>query len=130
MQAPGASDVPAGSYVAPTLERLGAPLDLQGNHWKGLSPRQRTEHLAQAAAQATGSLWTLVIAPPHSERGERPHVDVTFRRSSGEVEHQSLRQYGTGELAHARLTTQLPDQLRRQSKQPPAINSPKSNVHH
>jgi nicotinamide-nucleotide amidase len=130
MQTSEASDVLAGSYVAPTLEKLGALLGLQPDHWKGLSPEKSTEHLAQAAARSTGSLWTLVTGPPQSGRGASPRVDVAFRRASGEVKHQSLRVSGVGGLAHAKLTTQLLDQLRRQLQLSPAINSPRSNVSH
>jgi nicotinamide-nucleotide amidase len=130
MRSPEVSEVLRGSYVAPTTERLRALLGVQDKLWQGLSSNQKVGHLAQAAAQATGSLWTLAIGPSQPGENAGRYVDVVFSQTQERVKHQRLPLYGRGEAAHARLTTQLLDQLRRQLKQPPPPDSSRSNVTH
>jgi len=130
MRTPEVSEVLRGSYVAPTTERLRALLNVQDGPWRELSPNQKIEYLAQAAARATGSHWTLAIGPPHPKENTGRHVGVVFRRAQGQTKHQRLPLYGRGETACARLTTQLLDLLRRQLKQPPARDALSSNATH
>jgi nicotinamide-nucleotide amidase len=118
MQSAGISDVLIGAYVAPTTERLGALFNVPEDRWRTLSEDQKTAQLAQTAAQATGSRWSLAIGLPQvNPSGSRTVAVCTWIQ--GRVRCQALRYGGRSETAQARLTTQLLDGLRRQLKQPP-----------
>jgi len=112
--ADGAQQVLAGAYVAPTAEKLRRLLGVTDEHWAaGTSRSQKTERLASAVAEATGSRWAIVVGEPWtSERGV-DYVDIVFKMPGGRLEGREVRFRGMGELARSRLSTQLLDQLRR-----------------
>lgn len=123
MRTPGVAAVLAGSFVAPTPEGLRALLKGEDDAWKELTSAQRTAYLARTAAQAADSLWGLAVGAPQTNKTGSQSVDV-YTWIQGRPEHRSLRFYGPGEAAQARLTTVLLDQLRRQLKQFPPLNAP------
>ena len=115
--ADGARRVLAGAYVAPTAERLRRLLDVTDEKWAaGTSSSQRTQQLAVAVAEATGSQWAIVVAEPWADERGVDYVDVIFKTPAGRLESRKVRFRGTGELARSRLSTQLLDQLRRKLK--------------
>ena len=110
--ADGAQQVMAGAYVAPKTEKLRLLLDI-GDDDLGKSRKQEAEGLAEAVATATASQWAIAIGEPWKDDRGTDYVDVAFRRPDGWLESWQMRFRGTSELARARLTTQLLDQLRR-----------------
>jgi nicotinamide-nucleotide amidase len=125
--ADGAHRVLAGAYIAPTIKQLRRLLGVQNDNWTESTSRvQRTERLATAAADATGSQWAVAVGeawrdesrPSKTGRDESGtgYVDIVFKLPSGRLESRKVRFRGTGELAGSRLSTQLLDQLRRRLK--------------
>ncbi len=113
----GARQVLAGAYVAPTMEKLRRLLHVRDEHWTGSTSRsQRTERLAAAAADATGSQWAVAVGEAWPDESGAGYVDVAFKLPSGRLENRQVRFRDAGELAGARLSTQLLDQLRRRLK--------------
>ncbi len=111
----GAHRVLAGAYVAPTAGKLRRLLGVSDDHSDESRSRQ-TERLANAAAAATASQWALAVGEPWKDDGGTDYVDVVFRLPDGRLESRQVRFRGTGELARARLSTHLLDQLRRRLK--------------
>jgi len=109
-----AHQVLAGAYVAPDAKKLGHLLDIsearKENH------RRETERLAEAAASATESEWSIAVGEPWKDDRGTEYVDVVFRLPDGGLENRRVRFRGTGELARSRLSTQLLDMLRRKLK--------------
>ncbi len=110
----GADRVLAGAYVAPTEEQLRRLLRVSDDRWTAAtSNAQRAKLLASAAADLTGSRWALAVGEARpDERGAR-FVEVALKAPGGPLETRRVRLGGTGELARARLSTHLLDQLRR-----------------
>ncbi|MHC4691664.1 MAG: molybdopterin-binding protein [Planctomycetota bacterium] len=110
----GARWVLAGSYVAPNIEKLRCLLRVPQDQWaKSTSPRQRTERLAIAAAEATGSQWAVAVGDSWQDKSGDSYVDVSFKLSGDHLESRKVRLRGVGELARLRLSTQIQDMLRR-----------------
>jgi nicotinamide-nucleotide amidase len=107
--------VMAGAYVAPTTEKLRRLLGVRDDYDEE-SPGKETEQLAKAAAAATASQWALAVGEPFKDDRGTEYVDIAFKLPDGRLESRRLRFRGTGELARARLSTQLLDQLRRRLK--------------
>jgi len=104
----------AGSYVAPTMERLRCLLRVPHDQWaKNTSPSQRTERLAIAAAEATRSQWVVAVGEAWQGKSGDSYVDVSFKLPGNRLENQKVRLLGVGEMAHLRLSTQIQDKLRR-----------------
>jgi nicotinamide-nucleotide amidase len=111
--ADGAQRVLAGAYVAPTEEQLRRLLHVPDDKWTGgASSAQRTELLASAAADLTGSQWAIAIGEAQRDQRGGRSVEIAILLPGGRLEGQraGLR---SGESARARLTTRLLDQLRR-----------------
>jgi len=111
--ADGTHRVLAGAYVAPTAEKLRRLLGVGDDRWAANTSRsQKTERLAAAVSEATGSQWAVVVGEPwRDERGVN-YVAIVFRLPGGRLESRQVRFRGTGELARSRLSTELLDQLR------------------
>lgn len=104
----GARWVLAGSYVAPTMEKLRCLLRVPNDRWaKSTSHSQRTERLATAAADATGSQWVVAVGEVWRNESGDSFVDVSFKLSGDRIESQKVRLLGTGEMARLRLSTQI-----------------------
>ncbi|MFH1266835.1 MAG: molybdopterin-binding protein [Planctomycetota bacterium] len=111
--ADGVDRVLTGAYVAPTEEQLRRLLRVPDAKWTGAaSSVQRTELVAQAAADATGSRWAIAVGQIQQDGGDG-YVEVVFRLADGRLERHRVDFRGSGESARSRLTTQLLDQLRR-----------------
>ncbi|MHC4118259.1 MAG: molybdopterin-binding protein [Planctomycetota bacterium] len=111
----GAHRVMAGGCVAPTAEKLRRMLGIRRDY-NEKSPGKETEQLAEAAAAATASQWALAVGEPFKDDRGTEYVNIAFKLPDGRLESRRLRFRGTGELARARLSTQLLDQLRRRLK--------------
>lgn len=115
--ADGARNVFAGGYTAPTAEILRKMLAVRDDQWtSGTSGSQKTEQLASAAAAATASQWAIAVGQSRRDEKGDTYVDVAFKQPSGRPQSRRMRFRGSGELARARLNTQLLDQLRRKLK--------------
>ncbi len=108
-QMPGAERVLTGAFVAPSTKKL---LQLVEASPVPIKDTTTTDRLAKATAQATGCNLTLVIGPVQRPADKSPYVDVAIMKNS-DLDIQQMRVHGSGELAHARLTTQVLDLLRR-----------------
>ncbi|UCG46461.1 MAG: CinA family protein [Phycisphaerales bacterium] len=113
--AEGAERVLAGAYVAASVERLRGLLRAGDDNERsgGASDRKSTSLLAQAAAEATGSEWAIAVSERHRDDGGRAYVEVALRLPDARVESTRVAVRGSGEMARARLSTRLLDQLRR-----------------
>jgi len=112
--ADGAERVLAGAYVAPTEQRLRLLLGVPEDKWNcATSSAQRTELLATAAAERTGSEWSVAVGETQQDKSGTRFVQVVFRMPDDRTESRRFGFRGTGEFAQFRLTTQLLDQLRR-----------------
>ncbi len=110
----GAEHVLVGAYVAPTDNQMRRLLGVSDNDWATAgSVGEKTERLAVAAAQTTKSQWVLVVGEVRTNEGNAGYVTVVFRQPRGNTESRKIRVRGAGELARARLSTQLLDELRR-----------------
>jgi nicotinamide-nucleotide amidase len=110
----GADRVLTGAYVAPTQEKMRHLLGVSDNDWSSArSVGEKTEQLAIAAFQTTESQWVLVVGEVRTNEGNTGFITVVFRRPDGNCESRKIRVRGSGELARARLSTQLLDELRR-----------------
>lgn len=107
----------AGAFVAPTVEKLCHLLKLDNDDPTGsTSANQRIQRLALAVANATASQWAVVIGDARRDQSGSGYVDIVFKLPDGRMESRKIQLRGSGELARARLTTQLLDQLRRRLK--------------
>jgi nicotinamide-nucleotide amidase len=114
LAAPDAADrVLAGAFVAPSEEKLRGLLGIPDDQWPADSAAERTRLLAAAAARATASPWAIAVGDAGPDPAGAHHVTVVFKSPDGQLETTQIRLRGTGASAHARLTTQLLDQLRR-----------------
>ena len=112
-----ASQVLAGAYVAPTVEKLYHLLSVKDDDRTGsTSGDQRIKLLATAVADATSSKWAIAVGQAIRDQNGSSYVDVAFKLPDGRMESRKFRFRGTGELAHSRLSTQLLDQLRQRLK--------------
>jgi len=103
----------AGAYIAATVDKLRSLLGIPDDRWPGgTADSQRVERLAAAAADATASQWAVAVGQIRRNESGAGYVDVAFRQPDGGLESRQVRFRG-GELARARLSTQLLDQLRR-----------------
>lgn len=110
----GARLVLAGSYVAPTVEKLRCLLRVPHDQWaESTSRSQRTEKLATTAAYATGSQLAVAVGEAWQDKSGDSYVDVSFKLLGDRLENQQVRLLGAGEMARLRLSTQIQDQLRR-----------------
>ena len=115
--ADGAKHVLVGAYVAPTEDKMRHLLGVSENNWVNVvSPNQRIERLAAAAAETTASRWIVVVGEVRPDDGNTGSLTVVFRQPGGYCESRRIRVRGTGEMARARLSTQLLDELRRKIK--------------
>jgi nicotinamide mononucleotide (NMN) deamidase PncC len=80
------------------------------------SSDQRIKRLALAVANATESQWAIVVGDTRRDGNGSGYVEVVFKLPDGRMESRQVRLSGSGELARARLSTQLLDQLRRRLK--------------
>jgi len=108
-----ADRVLAGAYVAPTEQKLRRLLGIADDRWAGAaSSAERTRLVAQQAADATGSAWSVAVGEARPDATGTPCAEVVFKLPGERIETQQVRLRG-GEIAHARLVTDLLDQLRR-----------------
>jgi len=111
--ADGAARVLAGAYVAPTEEKLRRLLGISDDQWAGAtSNAERTSLVAQRAADTAGSSWAVAVGEARPDATGTPCAEVVFKLPGDRLESQHVRLRG-GELAHARMVTELLDQLRR-----------------
>lgn len=104
----------AAGFVAPTEERvkttLGIP-DARWNTWK--TPQDRAKGMASAAAKTTGCRWSLALGGLERSEAGVMGVWLAFGLPDDKWETQFVPMRGSGETAHAQLTTQVLDRLRR-----------------
>jgi nicotinamide-nucleotide amidase len=102
-----------GAFVAPTVEKLYRLLKIDVENLTGSeSSDERIKRLALAVANVTESQWAVVVGDVR--RGDNgPYVKVVFKLPDGRMDSRKVQLSGSGELARARLSTQLLDQLRR-----------------
>ena len=113
----GAEQVVAGAFVAPTEEKLRRLLRVSDERWTGSpSPTDRIGLLATAAARAAGSPWAVAVGEARQDENGTAYVEVVVKQPEGPLESRQVRLRGIGELARARLVTQLLDQLRRRAR--------------
>ena len=110
-----ASQVLAGAYIAPTMEKLYQLLAIN-NSISNKSEDQRIMKLATAVADTTASQWAVVVSEVRRDQNGSSYVDVAFKLPDGRLENRQVRLRGNEELARSRLSTQLLDQLRRRLK--------------
>jgi nicotinamide-nucleotide amidase len=107
----------AGAFVAPTVEKLCRLLKIDVEiPADGESSDQRIKRLALAVADATASQWTVAVSDARRDDNGSGYVEVVFKLPDGRMEGRKIQLRGSGELARARLSTQLLDQLRRRLK--------------
>ncbi len=113
----GAERVLAGAFVAPNERKLRRLLGVAEDKWSGAtSSVQRTELLATAAAERTGSEWAVAAGEAQRDEDGSCFVQVVTRKPDGRMDSRRFGFRGSGEFAYFRLTTQLLDQLRRRLK--------------
>ncbi len=112
--ADGGSEVLAGAYTAPTMEKLRNILRIGDDIWAGsITDSQKAERLAIAASDATASRCAVAVGQRRlNQRGES-YVDVAFKLPGSLLESRQFRLSGSGELARSRFSTQLLDEMRR-----------------
>jgi nicotinamide-nucleotide amidase len=106
-----------GAFVAPTIEKLCRLLKIDVDNSAGSeSTDQGIKRLALAVANATESPWAIAVGDARRDDNGSGYVEVVFKLPDGRLESRKVRLSGSGELARARLSTQLLDQLRRELK--------------
>jgi nicotinamide-nucleotide amidase len=106
-----------GAFVAPTVEKLCRLLKIDVENPAGSeSSDQRIKRLALAVANATNSPWVIAVGDARRDDNGSGYVEVVFKLTDGRLESRKVQLSGSGELARARLSTQLLDQLRRRIK--------------
>jgi nicotinamide-nucleotide amidase len=103
----------AGAFVAPTVETLYNLLKIDYDNPADESADQRIKRLALVVAKATESQWSVVVGDVRRDQNGSGYVEVAFELPDGRLESRQVQISGSGELARARLSTQLLDQLRR-----------------
>jgi nicotinamide-nucleotide amidase len=103
----------AGAFVAPTVETLYNLLKIDYDNPADESADQRIKQLALAVANATKSQWAVVVGDVRRDQNGSGYIEVAFELPDGSLESRQAQISGSGELARARLSTQLLDQLRR-----------------
>jgi nicotinamide-nucleotide amidase len=107
----------AGAFVAPTVEKLCRLLKIDyDNPADGESADQRIKRLALAVADATKSQWAVAVGDARRDQNGSGYVEAAFKLPDGRLESRRVQISGSGELARARISTQLLDQLRRRLK--------------
>ena len=108
--------VVTGAFVAPTIEKLCLLLKIDNEDTAVESSDQRIKRLALAVANATESQWAIAVGDARRDDNGSGYVEVAFKLPDGSLEGRKVQISGSGELARARLSTQLLDQLRRRLK--------------
>ena len=106
----------AGAFVAPTVENLYSLLKIDNEYPAGESEDQKIKRLALAVTNATKSQWAVAVGDARRDQNGSGNVEVAFKLPDGRLESRRVQISGSGELARARLSTQLLDQLRRRLK--------------
>jgi len=111
----GVEDLLAGSYVAPTEDRMREILKVPEGQWAGWKTgEQRVKGLAEVAAKEAGSQRVIAVGEATGAGGSAPQVWVAFGAPNQSWQTQCVPVQGSGETAQANLTTQIWDRLRRQ----------------
>jgi nicotinamide-nucleotide amidase len=112
-----ARDVLAGAFVAPSEQALRRMLGMADEAWAGAATSGgKAGLLALRTAHATGGDWAIVVGEVRRDQSGAGSMEVVFRRPDGSLETEPVSLRASGELAHARLTTELLDRLRRKLK--------------
>jgi nicotinamide-nucleotide amidase len=115
-RAPTAARIVAGAYVAPTEDALRQLLGMTDDPWANTPPgHERVRALGRAARQLTRSDWAIVVGPVNGG-GSGSFAWVVFGLPEDRWETHRLPVQGSSETAHANLTTQILDRLRRTLK--------------
>ena len=101
-----------GAFTAPTEEAMTKLIPLPGEH-SGASGVEKVKAWATGAARSTQSQWAIAVGPIESLPAGSRTVWLVVGFPEGRWETKRLTLPGAGELAHANLTTQILDQLRR-----------------
>ena len=104
------------AYVAPTEDQMRPMLGISQTNWNTWAGAARLKGMGVAARELTHSQWLLVVGQPTADPTNGPSVLVGLRFPDGEWQIQSQTIRGTGEIAHANLTTQILDWMRRKLK--------------
>jgi nicotinamide-nucleotide amidase len=102
----------AGAFTAPTEEAMTKLIPLPVEH-AGATGVEKVKAWATGAAPSALSQWAIAVGPVESEPGGARAVWLVVRFPEGRWETQRVTVQGAGELAHANLTTQILDHLRR-----------------
>lgn len=111
--AEGVERVLVGAYVAPTEDKIRHMLGISDEDWANVASDEKIERLTAIGAKTTGGQWVVSNGEIHRDENNAGYVTVVFRRPDGNCESRNIRVRGSGELARARLSTQLLDALRR-----------------
>ena len=107
----------AAAWAAPSDEHLRQVLAIPAGDWSGWKPGlERVRGLGQAACKLAQSRWAVVVSEPGQDASGSSFVWLGWGSAEGGWEAQKIAVSGSGETAHASLTTQILDRLRR----PPA----------
>jgi len=111
--ADGHSEVLAGAYMAPTVEKLRNMLRIGDDiRAGGTTESQGVEQLAVAAANAAMSQCAVAVGQRRLNQNGESYVDVAFKLPGSPLESRQFRLGGDGELARSRFSTQLLDEMR------------------
>ena len=102
----------AGAFTAPTEEAMTKLIPLPAEH-DGASGIEKVKAWVTFGTRSVPSGWGIAVGPIESEPGGARTVWLVVRFPDGRWETKRLLLQGTGELAHATLTTQILDHLRR-----------------
>lgn len=112
-RAPTAGQVLTGSYVGTDEEALRRLLHIPQTQWAAAATApDQLKLLGQAACQASGSDWAVVVGPSEPAAASA-RVSVGFRSPESRWQLQDLAVRGGAQTAQAELVTQLLDRFRR-----------------
>ncbi len=105
----------AAAWAAPSDEHLRRVLSIPGEAWAGWNAgAERLKGLGETACKLAQSRWAVVVSEPHQEPSGSRSVWLGWGAQNGRWDSQKVSLSGSGESAHAALTTQILDRLRRQ----------------
>jgi nicotinamide-nucleotide amidase len=111
----GISDFLKAAWVAPTDEQVRQMLAIPAEKWSGWTRgEERLKGLGNAAREKARSRWALVVSEVDWEAAGRGSVWMGLGWPGERWDAQRLPVQGTGETAHASLTTQILERVRRQ----------------
>ena len=108
-----ANQVLAGSFSAPSNERLRSLLGVSDAQWQACTThKQKAGRLALAVAHMTGSQWAVSIGEPLQEQKDNHTMAIAIKQPSAQWESMQIQVRGSGQWDRARWVTQILDQLR------------------